>query len=212
MDRSLNRTLILGGVVWCSSFLTAAPAEDVSVSRSREIIEMQYGLKTPTPEPTLKAFRSAAEGKGGHLVTMESGSCTMDVPESVGLEAMQAIVRGLGAVVERNVQRRAVGPEIADLAARIKARRDHLQRLEKLFGDVDLAQTLALESETAAALRELDRIRGQLNYLRERSAMLRVTIRLETSAVARRAGSVPVAAPWVRSLSLENFLLRYGRQ
>ena len=212
MGGSMIRTVFLLGLLCSCPLLLAEPDVRDPESGPREIIEMEYVVKAPAPEAALRSFRRSAEAKGGHLVSMESTACTVDVPAAIGIEVMQSVVRAQGLLLARNVSRRAVSAEIADLRARIKARREHLTRLEKLFADVDLAQTLALESETASALRELDKVQGQLNYLTERSSMLRVTIRLETSHVARGRTGIPLAAPWVGSLTLENFLSRFGRQ
>ncbi len=194
----------------CVGGLAAAPEETSPAKTGAEIIEMSYTLKAPAPETAMRTLRRLAEERGGHLVGMEATVCTVDLPATIGAEAAQELVRGLGAVVDRNVNRTAVGSQMADLEARIRARRNHLGRLEKLFTDVDLNQTLALESETAQALRELDRLRGELNYYRERSRMLRVSIRLELSASARGSGRPPIPAPWVGTLTLQDFLRRFG--
>ena len=130
-----------------------------------------------------------AESKGGFLVTSDIsksdialyGSLTVRVPAAI-LDSTIAYVKGMGEVQGEHVDGQDITEQYTDLDAQLKNfQATEQQFLEIMKKAVKIEDVLAVQKELSNVRENIDRIEGQMKYLKESVDLSSLTVYLSTN-------------------------------
>lgn len=142
-----------------------------------------------------------AKQAGGYLQHSDANSISVRVP-AAQFEGLLAQLEKLGEVVDRNVSAADVTEQVLELEIRLdNAKRARERLLAHLEKSEKVEDTIKIEAELARVTLEIERIEGQLRYLRSQVAMSTIHVVLN-SRVPQRAPGAGLAIPfeWVGRL------------
>lgn len=144
---------------------------------------------------------SIAKAAGGYLQSSDAHIVTVRVP-AAKFDAVLAQCEKLGEVVGRNVNASDVTEQVLELDIRLdNAKRARERLLAHLEKSEKMEDTLKIEAELARVTLEIERIEGQLRYLRSQISMSTITVILN-SRVPQGSPNDGLAIPfeWVKRL------------
>jgi len=172
--------------------LESAVIKDASLSVEVE----QGGFKDG-----VQAITGVAARYGGYLVSSHlegddgrRGSFVLRIP-SESFEAALADVRELGSVRGETVTGEDVGQEFVDLEARLRNLEAQEAVLLRLMGSAStISDTIRIQREVSTVQLEIERIRGRLRYLEDRTTYGTLSVELfepgQAAVAAREQGIV----------------------
>jgi Domain of unknown function (DUF4349) len=146
------------------------------------------------PEATSAAARVAGR-HGGFILHSESmvadrATLVIRVP-SHRFEPALADIRALGEVQRTVVDGRDVGEEFVDLEARLRNLQAEQRVMLRLFDQAaTIPDTIRVQNEVSAVQLEIERIRGRLRFLRDRTAFGTITTTFLERGVEEGAGVI----------------------
>lgn len=178
-------------------------------------IEANASLEVPKVKLALRSLRELAARVGG-VVTSErvdaasgSGSAelTLRVPSQAAPSVFQELEK-VGKVTEQTVTARDVGKEYFDANLRLSSLEATLRRYEEILGQASKVEDLLrIEQEMARVRGEIEAIKGNLRWLKDRAARatLHLTLRERALEVAKSPEPEPKFYPGARVGSLFDF-------
>ena len=155
---------------------------------------------------------TATEALGGWFSALGADSVTLRVP-TARLSGLVDEVRALGFVVDRSLNREALGAQLADARAAVAARREVLARYYEVLGTTTADTVVAVESEIDRVIREIESYEGRIRMLEDRAAyaQLDVSFRFRDRSAPAPTGRSSFA--WVNAVDLGLLLadFRAGR-
>ena len=147
---------------------------------------------------------AAAAAVGGSVVAMSttskegeapSGSVTVRVPVAE-YDALISDVDGIGTVRERSITSQDVTTEYVDLQARLR----HAQAQERFYlglldRAVDVEDAIAVQQQVDGLQTEIERLRGRLRFIDNRTAFSTLTVELFEPGAPRVATKPPSSEP-----------------
>lgn len=155
-------------------------------------------------DKTLDSIQELARSLGGFLSHRADRRITIRVPAGKFDEAMIKLVTH-GDVLHRNVEVKDVTEQYLDLSLRLKNARQVRDRIAQLLADAkNVEDSLRVEQELGRLSAEIERLEGQLNYLRDRARYSTITVMLEPVRTVEIGGSraFTLPFPWLRDLGL----------
>ena len=155
-------------------------------------VEARVSVEVPRVDKAVTALRAVASAEEGTIVSESfeddehhaHATITLRVPAR-RVERTLTRVEALGRVQLRHVQIRELGKEYFDAELRLRMLRAAVQRYEEILERAATVEAvLAVEKELERTRTEIERIQGQLRWLRDRAARATVTVSLHS----RRAG------------------------
>lgn len=144
-------------------------AEDVGAVRFdvRRIVDQNGGAVTE---------QETATGDDGEVTTARM---VLRVP-SERFERTQAALEELATLTDSTSAEDDVSTEVVDVAARVRAQRKSVARIEALLARAtDLQQIVSIESQLASRQAELDSLVSRLTYLADQTQMSTITVYVE---------------------------------
>jgi hypothetical protein len=163
----------------------------------------------------LRRITSLAEAEGGFVLSSSvegeearRGTIVLRVPAD-RFEAAVNAIRDLGDVRREQISSDDVSAEFVDLEARLRNLTAQEAVLLRLMGEADsIADTIKVQRELTGIQLEIERIRGRLRFLEDRTSLATVTVDLaEVGAVAPAKPGV-IRRGWDRAV--EGFLSVIG--
>lgn len=150
----------------------------------------------------LREGRSIAEGAGGFVLSTSvsgkeerSGDFVIRVPAERFEETLSAL-EDLGKVVGENVSGQDVTQEFVDLEARLRNATAQEEVLFELYDrSQSIADTIRVQRELEDVQLEIERLRGRLRYLEDRTDLSTISVSL-TEAGAVVAADGPFEKAW----------------
>ena len=158
-----------------------------------------------------------AEAAGGYLVSRTDSGVQLRVPSGEFRGTLKALEE-LGAVTRRSVSAQDVSEEFHDLGVRLKSLESVRDRLEQfLTRAVNVDEALRVGKELEAVVRQIDEVKGHMQFLKTRAAYSLINVSLEAKAeavaiVKAQPPSPPAPRPlrmpvgWLRSVGLDKLL------
>ena len=174
---------------------TASPEQGEMID-----IEARYAIQCDAVTACAAKFRELVPKHGGRI-TVDEGTAGKEtevtfevrVP-SENFEAFASGLVGLGATVARDVRRRDVSKDYHDSELLLHEREAALARYEELLKEAkDVPQTLQVEQQLDRLRAEIDRIQGDLRWLKDRVASATVRVKFVPSATSEDAVFAPEA-------------------
>lgn len=181
--------------------------QEVEVPAKRLIIyDANLGLRVFRMDEVLDKARALNEKHGGWLQQSTSTSLVMRVPAE-NFEALVKELEALGEVSYRNVVGTDVTEEFFDLQIRLQNAMTLRERYVKLLTEAKSVEAaLAIEKEMARLTEDIERMKGRLRFLRDRSAFSTVTLNLEQKQPTTSRGRVALPFGWLQGYHLESIL------
>jgi hypothetical protein len=142
-----------------------------------------------------------AKKAGGYLSESDAYSVTVRVPAAQFEPLLEQFAR-LGEVVDRNVRASDVTEQMVELDIRLdNARRARERLIAHLEKSEKMEDTLKIEAELARVTLEIERIEGQLRFLRSQVAMSTIRVELNSRTPGRQpADGLAVPFKWIARL------------
>lgn len=156
-------------------------------------------------EDAIARFVARAQEWGGYLSARQDNQVTVRVPAARFQDAM-AELRGMGRVLGESMQAEDVTKQHMDLSIRLENARKARDRLLELLGKADKVEDiLKIEEQLRRLTEEIERMEGELKWLKDQVAMSTVTgtfrAMAETRPDRRRQ---PSRFDWINQVGLEN--------
>jgi hypothetical protein len=174
-------------------------------------VEARVELEVESIDPAVLRIRKVVSQAGGQVVnevveakTSSSGAAlSLRVP-SAKLPSVLAELAGVGRLLSRKIESRDIGREYHDAAILLRNLEATLRRYEELLAKAQgTPQVLEIERELSRVRTQLDRVKGDMRWLRDRAT--RATIYVTLSAPQPDAALVEPTAklfPGLRATSL----------
>jgi hypothetical protein len=195
---------------------TVAPAAPAKPAEARErapipdVERLTAGVVVQVDDRDLAQKKIIAETErlGGWFSALGAESVTLRVP-SARLAELVEIARGLGFVVDRSLQREALGAALADSRAAVAARREVLARYYEVLGTAGPDSVVAVESEIDRVIREIESYEGRIRAMEDRArfAQLDVAFRFRDRSAPAPTGRSSFA--WVNDVDLGRLLQEF---
>ncbi|HEX6208025.1 MAG TPA: DUF4349 domain-containing protein [Actinomycetota bacterium] len=194
-----------------------AAAAELPVLGPSVIKSAQIGLEVERGgfKDALQRATSVASAEGGFVLSSSvegkearRGSIVLRVP-SDRFEAALASLRDLGTVRRERIEGEEVGQEFVDLEARLRNLRAQEAVLLRLMDEAgSIAETIRVQRQLTGIQLQIERIRGRLRYLEDRTSFGTISVSLaEVGVAAPREPSI-IARAWERAA--EGFLSVIG--
>jgi hypothetical protein len=185
-----------GGAPMPDAFLVGASDRVIKTANLR--LEVEDGELART----LREGRAIAEGAGGFLLSTSihgadrrTGEFTIRVPAERFEETLSAL-EDLGELAGEDVRGEDVSQEFVDLEARLRNATAQEEVLFRLYDRSNtIADTIRVQRELEDVQLEIERLRGRLRYLEDRTDLSTITVLVaESGAVVAEAG--PFEKAW----------------
>lgn len=161
-------------------------------------------VKVVHPEEVRKAAIERAKAAGGWPTLVTEGELHLKVPH----EALAATVDQLaaaGIVLQKSLQRVDLTEQIAQMQARLKSKREILERLRTFFADSDTQSTLRIEQSMTQLVIEIEHLQGELHVADASAKMATVQASFQYHQ-RQRISYVRSPFEWLNSLDIDRFL------
>lgn len=183
------------------SFIVLTFIETLS---AMEIRELSYVVKTLNEEKCISEFLEFTGKNKGFMVQMRKGYFSAYVSAETTADAVEKQLKVCGIHVEKKETKSSPVERSQDLKVQILSREKHLAEVREVLETAEFGSTLEVEKELGEITQILQRLKGEYNYLRERSTLLRLDINFQ-STTERARGAEP-SVPWMYEISLPRFL------
>ena len=163
-------------------------------------IEARFAIQCDSVAKCADHFRTQVLDLGGRITSDESNSgnkteVTFEVRIPTDrFEGFAGSLSKIGAISARDIKRRDVSKEYHDSELLLREREAEFARYQELLKEAkDVPQTLQVEQQLSRLRTEIDRIKGDLVWLKDRVAMATVRARIYPSAISDDAVFAPTA-------------------
>ncbi|MFT5460154.1 MAG: hypothetical protein ACI9K2_006671, partial [Myxococcota bacterium] len=181
----------------------------VALAEPTAQISVSLVLKVVQPETSADRLVAAAADAGGWFAARNDDAVVLRVPTDA-VDGLVERAEAEGLVVERQRQRTDVGAAMADLRARIAARREVLAQYFALLPDASSDAVLTVEREIVRVVSEVERLEGTLRVLKHNATYAQVDV-----AFRFRDRRAPVpdgssAFPWLNTVDLSTVVYDFA--
>jgi hypothetical protein len=171
-------------------------------------IEARFAIQCDSVAVCADHFRTQVLDLGGRITSDESDAgqkteVTFEVRvPTERFEGFAGSLAKIGPISARDIKRRDVSKEYHDSELLLREREAEFARYEELLKQAkDVPETLQVEQQLSRLRTEIDRIKGDLVWLKDRVAMATVRVRIYPSSTSDDAVFAPTATfyPTVRS-------------
>lgn len=164
-------------------------------------------VKVVHPEEVRKAAIERARKAGGWAILVTDTDLHLEVPQ----DALAATVDDLaaaGIVLQKSLQRVDLTEQIAQVQARLKSKREILERLRTFFADSDTHSTLRIEQSMTQLVVEIEQLQGELNVAESNARMAHVQVSFQYHQ-KQRITYVRSPFEWLNTLDIDRFVAEY---
>ncbi|MGZ4480683.1 MAG: DUF4349 domain-containing protein [Gaiellales bacterium] len=155
---------------------------------------------------TVQRADDVAGALGGYVLTSDfaggrpqSATVTIRVPAGNFTTALDRL-SGLGKVRSRSIQGREVGQQFVDLTARLRNLRSQELVLRRLMDRAqDVTDTIRVETTLSAVQGTIERLQGQLRYLRDQTALSTIEVDMTEIGAAPPGKPGELRTAWNRA-------------
>jgi hypothetical protein len=171
--------------------VTQGPSASESASafgRPQLVRTAQLALEVDDADVASRSVESIADEDGGYVAGMSasrdgrnrrSAVVTVRVRPDSFMRALTQL-RSLGDELSSSIETEDVGQQSADLEARIRTKRDALERMRAILADRTgtLAEVTSVEAQLGTMIAELDQLEGQRRWYASRVDLSTITVTL----------------------------------
>ena len=161
-------------------------------------------MKVLSPDEARTQIEQSAKSFGGFLVHFAKGSIKVKLPPEQ-LSSFADQIADFGILLEKNLSSEDLTLRIAELKGRIKSREDILERTRKFLDDADVASTIDIERTMTDLVLEIERFKGNLRVLTDRSSFAVAEISFDFRE-RDRIVYIRSTFEWLNSIDLGSFV------
>ena len=173
-------------------------------SEETRIYSYTYYITAMDERTAADSIQKLTRERGGYLKTLSTGQLTIRLAPGYNDE-LKALFVKLGYILDEQISREDAGEKLVDLAARLSVKEKLLKELYALFNASQFHQTLEVEKEIGKLIVEIEQIKGEMAFHRDRIALSEYTIHLNVLPPAGKKGSEP-RWQWVNTLGIPDLL------
>ncbi|MBV6494028.1 MAG: hypothetical protein LDLANPLL_02054 [Turneriella sp.] len=173
-----------------------------------EIQEVTLELRTLSVSMAQKNLIQFLEKSDGYFVYQNPRSVAGYVPLNVSLETIFAAAAKEGYVRSRNVTNQNPTERINDLTLQLKAKEKQLSDVNKVLADSNLEETLEVEQELNNIRENIDALRGELQFLRERASLKKIIFYFESTGSAPQPRDYE-SFSWLDKMNIPSLIERF---
>lgn len=143
-------------------------------------------------------------GRGGYMRTLTDDEITVRLAPA-HVEELKSLLSRQGHILDEQIVREDAGEKLADLAARLAVKEKLLGQLYALFDSSPFHQTLEVENEIGRLITEIEAIKGEMAFHRDRVALAVITIHPNVLPGSTTRDDA-ITFDWVRELGLPSLL------
>lgn len=192
---------ITGALVLCLLVLAAAPL----AAGGNDQYRYTYYLLTENAEKAQAVVREAVRAARGYVQSLSSTQLVLRVPAGALADLKAALTRA-GYITDEQVYRTDVTATVTDIATRLAVKQKLLDDLYKLFAASEFHQTLEVEQEIDKVVVEIEKLKGQLAWHRDRAALCEITVHLNQKGPADPARRGETRWQWIRDLGVPGMM------
>lgn len=180
----------------------AAPAPDVE---NRMIVQTSHmSLLVKEVASTLKTIKNYASSIGGYMVNTNlsnpqeaaSGNITLRIPQAKLEESLEYFRSLAVKVTSEKLDGRDVTDEYVDIDAKLKTLLANKARFEEIMAKTEkIEEILKIQEKIFSLQDQIDKLKGQQNYLEQTAKMAKMTIYLSTDEFALPYAPTPSWRP-----------------
>lgn len=164
-----------------------------------------YFLLTENAEKAQLTIRDAVRASRGYVQSLSAAQMVVRIPAG-SADALKAALARVGYITDEQVYRTDVTAAVTELATRLAVKQKLLDDLYRLFTASEFHQTLEVEQEIDKVVIEIERLKGQLAWHRDRAALCEVTIHLNQKGPADPTRRGETRWPWIKALGVPGLL------
>ncbi|MBM4343048.1 MAG: DUF4349 domain-containing protein [Deltaproteobacteria bacterium] len=144
---------------------------------------------------------------GGWPILVTDTDLHLEVPQDV-LAATVDELAAAGIVLQKSLQRVDLTEQIAQLQAKLKSKREILERLRSFFADSDTHSTLRIEQSMTQLVVEIEHLQGELNVAESSARMAHVQVSFQYHQ-KQRITYVRSPFEWLNTLDIDRFVAEF---
>ncbi|HPB81227.1 MAG TPA: DUF4349 domain-containing protein [Spirochaetota bacterium] len=174
-------------------------------SDAEVIFNYRYSLTAGDPDAVIESLRDFAKRNGGYVKFFSNNRIDLRLPK--GREAqLKADISRMGYVSEENQSRQDVSKMLLDLKTQLKVKKKLLHDLKDIFSSSQLSDTLSVEQELGKVIVEVESIKGQMFYYRDRVALPEIQVYINRSSGAVTKKNVDTRWEWIRKMGIHSLI------
>ncbi len=173
------------------------------------IHEIGYTFYGSDPVKTMNTIKKHVLTRNGYVKSYSAGNIVIRIPAEY-FKDIKTILLTQGYISDERMNNKDISAILADLPTRLTVKQVHLEKLYSLFGGSGVIETLEVEKEISRVVMEVEKIKGQIHYYRDRTAMgeMKIQFYRRTDASGTK-GTAGIPINWINTLGVENLLRGY---
>jgi hypothetical protein len=198
--KKLNLILIMTGIF---IILTPLFSQQENLGKTAKV-----NLQVINTEKAQKDIIRYLEKSGGFFTNRSNEYMQVKVPPEK-LRDFLNYLKDLGMVVSESLNTVNYTDRINNLQVTIRTQNESLRNIMRILQSAGLRDTLDIERKVLQMIVELEKAKGNLNYIREHIRYAYVDIYFKTYASVQKRENARSPFGWINRLKLENVLGRY---
>lgn len=168
------------------------------------ILTYKYSVMTSDSEGMIDVLRKIARDRGGYVKFFSRDKVILRLPrEHVG--RMRGYLAEAGFIADERRAQTDVSETLLDLKTKLTVKKQFLKKLYAIFKSSRFTQTLAVEREVGKAIMEIEKIKGQIAYYKDRVSLTEVTVIINEQGDAKKK-KMSTQWDWIRKLGIEKLI------
>ncbi len=180
----------------------APPAAERATSLTATIV-----VKVVHPQEVRKAAVERARAAGGWPTLVTDAELHLEVPQAALADTVDQLAAA-GIVLQKSLQRVDRTEQIAQLQAKLKSKREILERLRTFFADSDTQSTLRIEQSMTQLVVEIESLQGELNVAESSARTAHVQASFQYHQ-RQRITYLRSPFEWLNTLDIDRFLAEF---
>ena len=207
MSRRITMFVLVGLGLVLGSAARGEQAAPTSNEARNAAITARVLVKVVHPTEVRAAVLERLKALGGFPTLVTDTQLTLKVPPAKLGELVDDVI-ARGVLIERGLEREDLTERIADLRGRLRSRIEVLAKLRAFIDDSDVSATLEIERTMVGLVTEVERAKGELRVLEDRSSWAVVDV---SFSFQQRDRLVYVSSPfrWLNTVDLDRFVREF---
>lgn len=173
-------------------------------TRRHTALEAKLTLKVKSPEETRAKLEALVLKRGGFPILVTNRAMELKAPPE-HMSTLLEFVAAQGILIDKTLEREDLTLEVNKLEGELKSKRAILAELRSFFDQSNVAATLQIETSMTELVQELERVKGQLRVLHDRSRWAVIHIAFEFRE-RQKVNYAKSEFEWLNTVDLDRFL------
>lgn len=178
----------------------------LAFSAGEEVIyNFRFTIAAGDPDALIESLRNFTKRNGGYVKFFSNNRIDVRLPKGRE-EQLKSDISRMGYISEENQSRQDVSKTLLDLRTQLKVKKKLLNDLKGIFTSSKLSDTLAVEQELGKVIVDVESIKGQIYYYRDRVALPEIQVFINQSSGAVTKKESDSRWEWVRKMGIHGLI------